>query len=252
MVDPWFLGVAIPAVLLTGIDKGGFAGGAGVLIVPLLALVVSPLQGAGIMLPILLLMDLIVLKAYWRQWDRPTLRLIAIGGLFGLGVGTLTAGMLTEAAVRLLLGVLALAFALNYWFGPKQFAARAASVPKGLFWSTLGGFGNFIAHAGGPALNIYLVPLRLEKMAFLGTATAFWALLNYAKLPSYIALGMVTMDNFRTALLLLPFAPLGVWIGYRLQGRVSTAGFYRVVYVMMTVVGAKLAWDGARALLAAA
>jgi len=57
ITDPWFFAVAIPAILITGLSKGGFLGGIGGLAVPLMSLVISPVQAAGIMLPILIAMD---------------------------------------------------------------------------------------------------------------------------------------------------------------------------------------------------
>ena len=58
IADPWFYAAAVPAILLTGISKGGFAGGIGLVAVPLMALTISPVQAAGIMLPILIVMDM--------------------------------------------------------------------------------------------------------------------------------------------------------------------------------------------------
>lgn len=70
ITDPWFYSAAIPAILLTGISKGGFAGGIGLVAVPLIALTISPVQAAGIMLPILIIMDMIGVWAYRRSFDR--------------------------------------------------------------------------------------------------------------------------------------------------------------------------------------
>ena len=61
ITDPLFYAAAIPAVLLFGISKGGFGGGLGTAAVPLMALVISPVQAAAILLPILCLMDLVAL-----------------------------------------------------------------------------------------------------------------------------------------------------------------------------------------------
>ena len=40
IADPWFYAVAIPAILLMGISKGGFGSGAGLFATPLMALAV--------------------------------------------------------------------------------------------------------------------------------------------------------------------------------------------------------------------
>ena len=52
--DPWFYLLAIPAVLIYGIGKGGLGGALGILAVPMMALVIPPTQAAAILLPILL------------------------------------------------------------------------------------------------------------------------------------------------------------------------------------------------------
>ena len=58
--DPWFYAAAIPAMLVLGLAKGGF-GIIGLLCVPILAIVISPVQAAGITLPILILSDMVAL-----------------------------------------------------------------------------------------------------------------------------------------------------------------------------------------------
>jgi uncharacterized membrane protein YfcA len=56
IIDPWFYFAAIPAVIVVGLSKGGFGGTMGMLAVPILTLAISPVQAAGIMLPILVFM----------------------------------------------------------------------------------------------------------------------------------------------------------------------------------------------------
>ena len=48
LADPSFYAVAVPAVLLVGLSKGGFGGAMGFVGVPLLALVMSPVKAAAI------------------------------------------------------------------------------------------------------------------------------------------------------------------------------------------------------------
>jgi uncharacterized membrane protein YfcA len=87
LADPWFYAVSIPAVLLYGVAKGGFAGPMAILAVPLMALVMSPTQAAAILLPILVVMDILVVRTYWGTYDRQALRLMLPGGLFGTLAG---------------------------------------------------------------------------------------------------------------------------------------------------------------------
>ena len=65
--DPLFYAVSIPAVLLYGIAKGGFAGPLAILGVPLMSLVISPLQAAAILLPILCIQDMISIVLNFNQ-----------------------------------------------------------------------------------------------------------------------------------------------------------------------------------------
>ena len=122
-----FLVVAVLAILLTGISKGGFAGGLGGFAVPLMALYISPADAAGIMLPILCLMDLFGLHAYRNRWSRAHLRILLPGALVGIALGALTFRAITADGVRLLVGAIAIAFTLNQWLGLASRVARRDS-----------------------------------------------------------------------------------------------------------------------------
>ena len=123
--DPWFYVAAIPAVVMFGISKGGFGGGLGVVAVPLMALVVSPVQAAAILLPILCLMDVVAVWAYRRRWVWPELRVLVPASLLGIGIGTLMFEYMSPAIIRLMLGVVALSFTLNHWFHLTTRATRS-------------------------------------------------------------------------------------------------------------------------------
>ncbi len=163
ITDPLFYAAAIPAVILVGLSKGEFGGGASLLGVPLIALVVSPLQAAGIMLPILLVMDAVALASYRGACDRRSLVILLPAGLLGILVGWLTAAWVTESMVRLIVGVVALLFTLDYWFRSGRSPDPAGHSPaKGGFWGAVAGFTSFVSHAGGPPFQMYMLPLRLD------------------------------------------------------------------------------------------
>ena len=91
LADPWFYLASVPAVLLFGIVKGGFGGAIAIISVPMMALVMPPTQAAAILLPILVLMDVLVVKAYWGVFDRRALYLLLPGAVVGVGLGYLSA-----------------------------------------------------------------------------------------------------------------------------------------------------------------
>jgi uncharacterized protein len=244
--DPWFYVVAVPAVLLSGINKGGFGSGLGILSVPLMALAVPPLQAAAILLPMLCLMDVVGVWAYRRRWDRGNLRILLPGAMVGILAGTFSAELLSDQTIRLLVGLIAVVFALNYYLGFVALEPQGRHVPAGTFWGGVAGYTSFLAHAGGPPLVIYLLPQRLDKTLFVGTTVIFWAVVNYVKLIPYAWLGQFDIENLTTSLLLAPLAPLGMWLGIRLHRLIPQLLFYRICYALTLLVGLKLAWDGAR------
>ncbi len=252
ITDPLFYCAAIPAILLMGISKGGFGSGVGILATPLVALTVPTPQAAAILLPILLVMDATGLWAYRGSWSRENMRLILPGGLAGVLLGTAVFGYASEPAVRLCIGSIALAFvAHRLLLDPARAAARDPSRPKGFFWSAVSGLTSTLAHAGGPPLSVYLFPLKLDKAVFVGTTVVFFAVINAAKVGPYLWLGLFDRSNLVTSLVLVPLAPLGIALGVACMKRVSQELFYRICYSALVVVGAKLVWDGSRALLAA-
>ena len=249
IVDPWFYAAAVPAVLTAGISKGGFGGGVGFVSVPLIALVISPIQAAAVMLPILCLMDLFGIWAYRATWDRRNVSIMVPGALAGIAVGAFTFRYLDDDLVRLMIGAIAVVFALHYWFGGATARRqRQPSVALGSLWSVVAGFTSFVAHAGGPPVQVYLLPQRMDKTLFVGTTVVFFLVVNYAKLVPYAMIGQFSAENLWTALVLAPLAPVGMWLGIRLHGVVSQALFYRLCYGALTITGAKLIWDWAASL----
>ncbi|WP_428482485.1 sulfite exporter TauE/SafE family protein [Pyruvatibacter mobilis] len=248
--DPWFYAAAIPAVLIVGISKGGFAAGFGILGVPLMALVISPLQAAAILLPILLLMDVVGLWAYRRQFDMPNLRILVPAAAIGILIGWLTASLVREEHVALIVGIVALAFAADFWTGQKREGAPGRSIPKGGFWGMVAGFTSFVAHAGGPPFQVYMLPQRLDKTLYVGTSVVFFWAVNLIKVPPYLALGQFDTTNLTTALVLMPLAPIGIMLGVRLHHLIPEEPFYRLCYAGVTLVGIKLVYDAASSMIA--
>jgi hypothetical protein len=235
--------VAVPAVTLTGISKGGLGGGAGGAATPLMALVIAPAQAAAIMLPVLCVMDLAGIRAYIGRWDRRIMRIIIPAGLIGCGIGTVTFHWFDDNLIRILLGCIALGF-LAYNLKPRAVTLAPPSDRQGWFWGTLAGLTSFVAHAGGPPMMVYLLPQRLDKAVFVGTSLVFFASMNYAKILPYLWLGLFDLRNLATSLVLIPVGVAGTYAGVWLQKRLKPVVFYRIVYLLLFVSGSKLLYDG--------
>ena len=241
--DPWFYAAAIPAVLLMGLSKSGFGAGFGSLATPLMALSITVPQAAAIMLPLLLVMDAVGVKALFQQRDKALIRLLIPAGLLGTLLGTLSFGLLQPKTVAGIVGGLTLLFLAQRLLFPPR--ADAPPPPRwlGFVLGIASGFTSFVAHAGAPPVSAYVLPLRLPPMIFTATMATFFAVVNLSKWIPYAFLGLIDMRNLGTSLVLMPFAPVGVWIGIRLAKRIQPTLFYRLVYVGMFLTGAKLLYD---------
>ena len=247
IADPLFWALAVPAVLIAGISKGGFGGGVGIIAVPLMAMAISPIEAAAIMLPVLCAMDIVGWWGYRKRWYRPHMGKLLAAAMVGSVAGALTFRMMDENAIRLLVGFLAVGFPIYQISGV---AARVYDKPPGpragMFWSSLSGYTSFIIHAGMPPFAIYLLGLRLEKTLYVGTTVVFFAIVNWAKILPYYWLDLLNLGNMSTAAVLVPLAPIGIWIGMWLRDRVPQRLFTDLVHASLIATGAKLIYDGAK------
>ncbi|BDA83520.1 UPF0721 transmembrane protein [Aureimonas sp. SA4125] len=249
--DPVFYLLAVPAVILVGLSKGGFGGSISLLGVPMMALAISPVTAAGIMLPILIVMDVVGLMAWRGSFDRRVLWLILPASVVGVGLGFFTATMVSADGTRLLIGILCLAFGLNWFvFARHLTQARKPGRLSGIFWGVVSGFTSFATHAGGPPFQVYVMPLRLVPAVYAGTTVIFFAVTNAVKLVPYFLLGQFSAANLTTSAILLPLAPLATLAGVWLVRRTKPERFYLISYALLIPVGLKLVYDAVISLAA--
>ncbi len=245
--DPLFYLAAVPAVILLGLAKGGFAG-IGMLGVPLMALVMSPVQAAAILLPILMVQDVVGVWAFRRDRDDRVLARMLPGAVVGVAAGYALAAFVSVAMVELAVGVTTLVFAVQRLRAGDDTPAAVAHGWTGVAMGAASGFTSQIAHAGAPPFQMHVIPMRLGRDTFIGTGAIFFAVVNWMKVPAYAALGQFTPDNLRAAAVLVPLAIAATWAGVWLVRRVDATSFYRIINLLMLIVGAKLVWDGVAAI----
>ncbi|HEX9876658.1 MAG TPA: sulfite exporter TauE/SafE family protein [Gammaproteobacteria bacterium] len=253
--DPAFVVVAVVAVLITGISKGGF-GGMALLAVPVMSLVISPIQAAGIMLPIMIPMDVLSVWVYRKRFDRDNLIVLLPAAAFGVTIGGLTARWVNDDVVRLLVGVIAVVFISHRWLGMRRTGTAETPDRKpprkawGVLWGACAGFTSFLAHAGSPPYQVYVLPQRLSKELYAGTSVIFFATVNAIKLIPYGLLGQLSPANLSVSGMLLPLVPLGVFLGVWMNRKLREDIFYAIVMTAIFVVGIRLIWDGVSNVLA--
>lgn len=248
LADPLTLTVALIAVALTGLSKGGLGGAFALMGVPLMALVMPPVQAAALLLPVLLAMDAASLWS-WRGWAQGALlRALLPPAMLGIGLGWLTAAVTPESAVKLMVGLLALGFVARQFAAPRP-PAMGPRRASAWGWGALAGFTSFVAHAGGPPFQMHVLPLRLDPRDYTGTSVVFFAVVNAVKLVPYAALGLFDAGLLAASVWLMPVAVLAVLLGAALVRRMRPQVFYPFMFAMLALVSGKLVWDGVMALI---
>lgn len=241
------------AVLFQGIGKSGFAGGLGLLSVPMMVLVMPVDKVAATLLPILILCDINAVYYHWNNRDWSIVLRVFLPSIIGIVLGAAlwwrigAAGVEAwELPLKRLVGIVGLAFACYIfakemsmaWAGRHRLGRRAA-------WGfgIAAGFASTLIHAAGPIVNLYIFSQGLGKTLFVGTVAWTFLLINATKLPFYAAAGLVDRSVLVFDLALVPLIPLGSWLGHWMHHRVPERPFNWLVLVLTLLAAVQLVFD---------
>src|SRR3954449_1543969 len=183
----------------------------------------DPIRAAAILLPILIAQDVVGVAAFRRTWSGNILAIMLPGAAVGIGLGYLLAANIAEGAVMAVLGAISILFgAYRLWTerGGRISASQHSPAWVGTLFGVATGFTSQIAHAGGPPFQIWVMPRKLDRDTLVGTSAIFFAIVNWIKVPAYVALGQFTLANAATALILLPVAVAASLAGVKLVRKV--------------------------------
>lgn len=248
MITDWhFYALAVPAVFLLGLSKGGFTG-MGALSLPMLAFVIDPIRAAAILLPILIVQDVVGVWAFRRTVDWPLIGWMLPGAALGIWLGYVFAANVSAEMVLAAVGVISIAFgAYRLWAERHAVPRDTAKLPEwmGSLFGAAAGITSQIAHAGGPPFQLWVIPRGLSPQVLVGTTAVFFGAVNWIKVPAYLALGQFTPGNLMTAAVLLPVAVVSTLAGVWMVRRVAAERFYAAIYWLMILVGVALVWEAA-------
>jgi uncharacterized membrane protein YfcA len=230
--------------VLLGLGKGGFVG-VGSVSLPLLALVISPVQAAAILLPLMIVQDAVGVWAFRRSFDRWILWVMLPGAAVGTLLGYWLAEIVPVEQVLLAVGLISILFAgQRLWVERHGPIVAAADAPGwvGTLFGVVAGFTSQIALAGGPPFQLWVMPRQLPPPVLAGTTALFFAVINWMKVPTFAALDQFTRTNLITTAVLLPVAILSTLAGVRLVRRIDAERFNRLIYIVMGAVGIRLVW----------
>jgi hypothetical protein len=252
------MALAICGVLFIGLSKAGFGGGLGMLTTPVCVLAFGPQNAIGILLPLLCAGDAFSLYHYWGRWEKKHLRYLLPGVVVGVLIGVQCIGRFSPRQLNVVIGVLAVAFVVFQFVKERIFRAEGVFTPNTWVGWPFGlgiGITSTFAHGAGPVAALYFVPQRLAKEVFVGSNVLLFFWVNWIKMPFFVvdrglvdwpvfaSRALITGETLRTSAWLLPFIPLGVWLGVRLNRGVSERAFSRLVYAFTFLAGLQLIFN---------
>lgn len=224
------------AAVIVGISKTALPGAA-TIAVAIFAGVLPSRASTATLLVLLIVGDVFALWAYRRHADWRALLRLAPAVIAGLLVGAVFLALADDGSVRRVIGVILLVLVgFTLWqrrVAPSVAPRRSVAAAYG----SLGGFTTMVANAGGPVMSMYFLAARFPVKTFLGTAAWFFAIVNIAKLPFSIGLGLLTPASLLIDLVLVPAVLIGAFGGRIIADRIDQSLFERIV-IVLTVVGA--------------
>jgi uncharacterized protein len=260
----WFWWAVVGcAILLIGVTKSGFGSGVGLMIVPMTAIAMGhiPERGSqaalGLLLPLLIIGDLIAVWQYRRLFSLNIVKHLLPGTLVGVILGGLLLWWfhqqrdLVGALIRIEIGIESIMLVGIYWWR----AARGVQqhlIPEPIRSHATGAFAGVsstLAHAAGPIVAMYLLPLRLDRQLFVGTCAIYFFILNTAKLPAYWAFGQFANASPLFAMMFLPLVAVGAVLGLWMNRKMNDRLFSKIVYILTFVMGWYVLEEGVRQLV---
>ena len=247
----WYVSALVLASGLIGMAKSGFAGGIGILAVPLTASALPADKAIGVLLPILILGDVFASLHHFRRVSRPHLAWLFAGGVVGIGLGTLLLWWLQNE------GVATLAVALNLIVGGiclllvtfqlwRLFGGRPPRIPPtrlgGYVVGGVSGVASTLAHSAGPIAGIYLLEQRLDKARIVATAAVLFLFVNLAKLPTFVGLGLIDAGTLRQSVTFALPVAVGALVGIWAHRRIPEKPFAAIIYVAAAVAAGQMVW----------
>ncbi len=223
------------AAFLIGFNKAGVAGTLGPFVTVLLALSIPADDAIGLLLPILIVADWFTLAVHWKQWDGRIYGRLLLASLVGIVIGSLVISVVDEIALRRIIAVAMLGFALFYLksrsirLDPEKSDRYAwpAGATSGLI-STL-------AHLGGPPVFVYLMTTNLNPRRFVATSAVLFATINLLKVPGYFFAGLFDGELIVSTMWTWLMIPVGVATGRALVDRIDRDRFERATVSLLTI-----------------
>jgi uncharacterized protein len=238
----WQWMLAAVSAAMFGIAKTGVAG-LGILPVALFASIMPARDSVGVVLVVLIIADIVAVSVYRRDADWNQILRLFPWTFVGILVGTVTLGRFDDAVIRALIGGILVLLVVIRVIRERGGLAEEVERPRGWFVGITGvaaGFTTMVANAAGPIMVLYLLAMRLPKIAFVGTAAWFFLAVNLFKVPFSYSLGLISAESLRHSVALWPFAIAGALFGRWLLRRIDQRLFENLSLFLTLLAGLRL------------
>lgn len=245
MTGPLALSPVQAAAVFGGMFLGGISKGIIGIALPVIAIavmgsVVEPHRAIGIMVfPILTTNMWLALHQGQAALAEPLRRfwpLVAVC-LVTMLVTSLFARDFPERLILFGLGFVMLLFVTVKQFSPHFDLPPRWVTPAGLVAGFFSGLLGGATSIYGAPINIYFVALKLDKFMWLRSIGLTYSLCGLPLLVGYGINGILNASTTVLSLIACLPAFLGMWIGNRLQKRVSPATFQMIVLIALFLAG---------------
>jgi uncharacterized protein len=243
---PFLIAVVGVCVFLYGFSKTAMPV-AGVLAGPLLAAALGATAASGFVMPLLILGDFFALARYRQHANWPLIFRLIPGVLLGVALTAVLFRFVDTHTLGRIIGLLILVSVLLEIWRRRNPRTEADGQPNRLavgFFGTLAGMTTMAANAGGTAMTLYLINMRVSMLAFMGTFAWFFFVINAIKVPILVGLGFLNAETLRADLWFAPVVVGGALLGYGIFRRMNEKVFTNVALALSAVASVWLVVHG--------
>lgn len=229
----------ILAAFITGLSKFS-VGGMGMLILPIMLMVYPGPEALGVLVPMYILADVLVVMLHRQGSQWGLLAQITPTWIIGLTCGAWLIMQMDPSYFSTIIGILILAMiAFGFWVEKRRSNLMNKRFIAPVF-GTLMGFTGMIASVGGPFLSLFLLGKQLDKEAYVSTRAWGFLFIDLLKLPLLWWMGLLKLELVTVALTATPALLVGALAGRTLLNRLDMSQLGWMIRVCAVIAAIKL------------
>lgn len=234
-MNPLVIGLIVFLAVFTQ-TLTGFA--LGLVAMPLLAATIGLHTASPMMSIVGLMAQMTILIRYRRHFHLRAIRRLPIAAVVGVPLGVYLLEAVSESIVKLVLGILVVAYALYAWFGPRL--PEIKNPQWGYAFGFVSGILSGAYNTGGPPLVIYGTCQRWTPSEFKSNLQTVFLFNTMMVILNHMLHGNYTAPVWQGLLIAIPATALGLAAGFVSDRWVNPALFQKIVLVLLLVIGAQL------------